>query len=358
MASRSAPRGAMIGLLLVALAVAGCGGGGGRERAFIVRSPAWPHEQYQRLTVNVRCDNPRGKSAARQLEIALADKLAQNGAFTVIASDALKDVLTEQDLSQLSDVSDSRTVIPAGKIKAAQALVLGKLVQCDLDTKRFENRRPIYARDQRGRVRVDRLGRPIVVKEEVTPSVRTTARLSGWVRVIDLATGETVFSYTTPPIERESSGRGATPKQSAEELALDAAAELASDLYVNLAPQRVEVKLKSKMLVVARDYYDGEYDEIDAFPPTQEKLVIAVRNLPPECERNRFRLAVSPLKARNLWEEQFVWSSANPVRGIMFELPVARLMESGATEFTAKLYSADEEEPLLYRKFAVTTKEE
>jgi hypothetical protein len=288
----------------------------------------------------------------------LEDALATNGRFTVLERGALNDVLTEQDLSQLADVADPSTVLPPGKIQAAQALVVGKITDFDLKAERAEKRRPVFAKDSRGRIRRDRSGRPIVVREEIIPIFRHQGTVGGSVRVIDAATGKTIFAHQVPPITHDDAQQGAPPRATPEELAVEAAKEMAVDFYKHIAPIKTEVKLKSDMLIVALDYYDGEYDKTKKVSTELDEFLLVVRELPPECDRNSFRVAIAPEDGRNVFEEEFVWSSHNPVRGQAFRVPVELLKSAGAEKFVAKLYNAEGEEPLLDREFKLEVPEE
>ncbi len=347
-------RAGFVALVLGALPAAGCSGSGGSEKTFITRYPRWEFQKYQRIAVlPFATENPRAAEAARQAFYELEHLLAANGRFTVVSRSELAAVLQEQDFSRLADVVDPSTVIPAGRIQAVQALVVGKLTTVDMRAEKLIQRIPVYVRDNQGRiVRDRRTGLPRVGGESVREIFVHSARLAGTIRVIDTATSQIIFSYSSPPIEREDSQAGAPPRATPEELALDAARELATDCYTNVAPIRTEVKLKSKMLVIALGYLDGRYDEVSKVPTNLEQFMIAVRELPRECDRNPFRLTVTPEDGReNLFEASFVWSSANPVRGQQFNVPLEPLKRSGAAKFVAKLYSGQDEVPILTRSF-------
>jgi hypothetical protein len=353
-------RGVRILPLLGLLAAWGCGGGGGKG-TFITQYPRWDWEQYERIAVvPFRCPGgkPGAPEAARQATFMLEDLLAANGNFTVLERDALAAVLTEQDLSQLADVADPSTVLPPGKIQIAQALVVGKITDYRTDAQREERRRPVYAKDNKGRIRRDHAGHPIVVREEIIQVFRHEGTVAGSVRVIDAATNKVVFAYKAPPITRDDAQRGAPPQATPEDLAIEAAKELAVDCYAHVAPIRTKVKLKSDSLIVALDYYDGEYDQTKKVSTALDRFLLVVRELPKECDRNPFRVAIAPKDGRNIFEEEFVWSSNNPVRGVSWEVPVELLKSAGAEEFVAKLYSGTGEEPILDRDFKLDVPDE
>jgi hypothetical protein len=114
------------------------------------------------------------------------------------------------------------------------------------------------------------------------------------------------------------------------------------------------VKIKSDMLVVARGYYDGRYDDLKIIPYNSDSFMVAVRNLPRECDRNPFRLTIADVAARrDIFAEQFVWSSGVSARGLQWDVPVSSLKSSGGVEFQLKLYSGNEDTPILARDFAL-----
>jgi hypothetical protein len=339
------------GILSLSLLLIGCGGGSGKT--VITRFPQWDFERYERIAVlPLRTPNPHAVEAARQAGFELEHLLTGNGRFKVLSRSEVETILQEQDLSRLADTADPTTVIPAGRIQAAQALVVPTLTAYEPRAEKQIRKRPVYARDQRGLIARDRAGRPIVTGEQIIEVFRHAASVAGNVRVIDTGTGQVIFSYSTPPIERNDERQGAPPPASPEALALDAAREMASDLYANLAPVQIRVKLDSDSLVIARGYYDGRYDETTSVPTTAENFQVVVRSLPKECDRNTFRVVITePQARRDLFDEKFIWSSGMGARGQTCTVPLTDLTSSGALKFEAKLYSADDDVPLLIRSF-------
>lgn len=328
------------------LVVAACGCGGGGQSTYITRFPDWNWRAYERLAVvPVHCPegDQRAAAAAQQATSVLEDLLAANGNFTVLERGALQDVMTEQDLSQLADVADPATVLPPGKVQIAQALIVGKITEYDEKAERVERRVPDIRIDRRGRVRK--------VGQKIVHYYRHAGVVGGSVRVIDAATGKVMYAGRVPAIVYDDEHKGSPPAVSPGELAVQAAKEMAVDFYKQVAPVRTEVRLSGDTLLVALDYYDGEYDKTKEISTDLEEFLLVVRQLPRECDRNSFRVAIAPEEGRNIFEREFVWTSNNPVRGEAFKVPVDLLKSSGGEKFVAKLYSGDDERPLLEREF-------
>jgi hypothetical protein len=339
--------------LVLCLALLVCGGCAKRRTANIVRYPEWQFQDYHRIAVlTFQINQPPAAEAARQAELALIDDLAGNGAFEVLTRTDLKDVLTEQDLARLADVADPATAMPEGKIQVAQALIIARITDFDLRQEQAERRRPRYARDRAGRVVVDRAGRPIVTGEDVFVEYRHVARLGGNVRVIDSATGRLLLSESVPPLEKDDAQWNAPPRATPEELAVDLAKELATEFYRRIAPQQISLKLDGDCLILAAGYYEGRYDELKNVPTNLPEILLVARDLPKECDRNQFRLAISPADERGyLVEHEFTWSPAQGRRGEAVPVPMEKLTSAGGEKFVAKLFAVGNEQPILQREF-------
>jgi len=340
------------GLLGLTLLLGGCNGG---RATFVTQYPRWEFQRYERIGVLPgRAAVPQAASQAEVLSDRLTTLLTQNGTFTVLSRAELKDVMTEQDLSRLVDAVDEGTALPEGRLKVAQALVVTKITDYKLIAEKERQTIPRYALDSRGRILLDRAGRPIIAGEDVIWVYRHGAEVEGSVRVIDAATGKILVSHSARVTPKARVGHGQPPKQRPEDLAAEAVRELSVAFYKAIAPTRTRVKLKSDMLVIASDYFDGRYEETKKLPRTREDFLLVVRNLPEECERNNFRVALAELEGRqNLFEEEFVWSGSIGPEGVSFRVPLAKLTATGGEKFVAKLYSGRDPEPILKREFSL-----
>ena len=330
---------------LVLLTLAGCTK---RRNATIVRHPEWPYGDYQRIAVlpfQVRVGaEPAEAEAARQAESYLVDLLTGNGAFKVSARSDLGQIMSEQDLSRLAGVADPGTVLPEGMVEIAQAVIVGKITEFELKQEQVQRRVP--------RVRFSRKGVPRIVGHDVYMEYLHVARVGGNVRVIDVATGRVLLSHTVPAIEKDAARRGGPPTTTSAELAIDLALEIGTDFYRRIAPQQIDVKLDGDCLIVASEYYEGEYEKLKKVPRSLPQILLVACDLPRACDRNDFRLAISAKDQRRyLLEHEFTWSPSKGRRGEVVPLPVSTLIQTGSEEFVAKLFSVGNERPILEREF-------
>lgn len=342
----------MAALGLLAAGLAGCNG---KRATYVTRFPDWEYQDYERIAVvPARPAEPEAEAAAKELAEQLTTLLTDNGAFEVLSRSEMEAVFAEQDLSNLADAVNEGTALPAGKIEIAQALVVPRITDYRLIRDRQERSVPVYRRGPDGLpLRDPRTGRVLPpIGEERRVVFRYGAEVGGGVRVVDAATGRILVSHSTQLEPRIRTSEGRPPKSSAEELADEAVSELARDLYLAIAPTRLKVKLDKKMLILARDYFDGRYAELKKIARDMEGFLLVVRDLPEVAERNDFRVAIAEEEGReNLFEQAFTWSGATGPEGIAFRVPVEPLLESDATKFVAKLYCLDDPEPKVERGF-------
>jgi hypothetical protein len=333
-------------------ALAGCGRGGA---AYVTQFPQWDFENYQRLAILPgRAATAPAARDAGVLADRLTTELAQNGTFTVLSRAELKDVFAEQDLARLADEVDEGTVLPEGKLKIAQALVATKITDYKLIAERSEQVIPRYAVDRRGYPLRDRAGRRIVAGEDHVTIFKHGAEVEGSVRVIDAATGKILLSHSARIAPKPRTGYNRPPSQSPEDMAAAAVQELSVEFYKAVAPTKTRVKLKGDMLVLAADYFDGRYETLKKVPRAMAEFLLVVRDLPEECDRNQFRVAIAEVDGReNLFEQEFVWSGSAGPEGVSYHVPLDVLTKAGGEKFVAKVYSGRDPAPILTREFTL-----
>lgn len=347
--------------LLLGLAALGAGCDGARGgKAYVTRIPTWEYASYQRVAVAAaRPSDARAEAQTRRLADRLTTLLTQSGEFKVLSREEMQQAYAEQDLSRLVDAIDEGTALPEGRIQVAQALIVPKITDLKLIRDKEERVRPVYGRDPEGRLLRDRRGLPVKVGETKYVVFRHGAEVEATVRVLDPATSRILASHTARVAPDPEAREGGPPRETPEQMAEQAVEELAVDFFKFVAPTKIRVDLKGKMLLVATDYVDGRYEETNKVPVTLPEILVAVRELPESARRNDFRVAISPEEGRqNLWEQSFTWSGSTGVEGMQFRVPLAVLKESGASRFLAKLYVAGDPQPKIERKFGLVAPKE
>lgn len=351
----------LVPLMCVALVgLIGCGGKGSKK--VIVQKPQWDYKQFERLAVVPLVahegggQDPRLAQTAGEIAGMVSDLLVQNGEFYIVSRRELANIMQEQDLA-LTDWVDPTTVMETGLIQVAEALVVVEVNDLEINDTVAEESRVRLRRTRSGRV-VTRDGLPVL--EEVKVRVyRRVARLGGSVRVIDAQTGQTVYAALSGgPLERVYENEGAPPQVSESEAMRDIKRRLAYDLYRQIAPTRVEVKFDKDSLLLAQDYYDGEYDKLKNVPVGLSQFLVVVRQLDEKCDDNDFRVTITEKDGRvDLFDSgPFTWNRGMDRRGIAFDVPTQVLLNAGAEEFTAKLYVVGDDRPAILRDFKLDMK--
>ncbi len=343
----------VFGVALAALS--GCGGGGKSRKAVITNRPQWDFERYERIAVLPgRASTPDGAAVAQRLADQLETRLANGGQFKVLNRSELQQVFMEQDLSRLADSIDEGSAIPEGRIEVAQAVVAVRLTDYRPKKQRIEEEHPVFRQDPRGRMLLDRSGRPIVAGVQREYVYVHGAEVEARLRVIDAATGKILVSDTIRPEPEEERRRGRPPEESPEELAARMCEGIAAKFFQKISPTQVRVDLKTSMLIVATGYFDGRFDEAKRISPDAGELLIAVAGLPQACDGNDFLVAVSAEAGReNIYEKGFTWTRGIGREGLQFRIPLDTLLAKGGERFVAKLYAKGDPEPKLVKPFLV-----
>lgn len=335
----------LIATLVLSGLLSGCGGGGSRREAVITVYPQWEFEGYERIAVMPgRAVVPAAVRDAGLLADRLTTLLQGSRKFEVLSRTELDQVFEEQDLAKIADAIDEGTALPTGRIRNAQAIVSTTLTDYVLIADSEVRREPRFALDARNR--------PYIAGYDEVLVFRHGAQVEGTVRVVDAATGRILLSHTARVAPRPKTARGAPPRETPQQIAAEAARELSVEFFKRIAPITIEVKLDRDMLFVATDYFDGRYRESRRLPLDIDDFYLVIRDLPEECQRNDFRVAISELEGRtNLFEAEFMWVGGLGPEGQSYRIPLQTLTATGGEQFVAKLYAGRDPRPILTSEF-------
>lgn len=123
--------------------------------------------------------------------------------------------------------------------------------------------------------------------------------------------------------------RGDPPVAAPEECLARAADEVGRRLAAQVVPSQVEVRVKADVnFRSARALAPGQWEYTDSFGPGDADIHLVV-TLPPDCDRNQFRVEVRPAgSTRTLFKAEFAWSRRNPQLDLT--LDAGKLLQAGA----------------------------
>jgi hypothetical protein len=316
------------------LAGGGCGGGGSKkDKIWVYQVPDFYRPQLKRIAVIPFSNHTRVRGVGQTVCDKLSTSLTNNATYEVYTRQHLADVVKEQD-AVLAGILSADTAMKIGRLKAVQALVCGDCYRYETATKtetRY-NTLPVFGKNSKGKT--------VITGWKKVPYVwtRHDAYLDCNVVVIDTGTGRQIAAVNEPT---HLWAAGSPPKYDAGQLARMALDDQVNRITRALAVTRTRIKLKGKVLRTAVDFYDQEWEWEKKITPADGKFFVVV-SLPPEADRNRFKITIVPEEGREVMAEQaFTWTKQYSRFGYQFAVePIVE--KGGLGKYRAKLYSGSE----------------
>lgn len=323
-------------LTLCAAAVlgAGCGdGGSSKGRIVVYQYPDFYQPDLKRVAVLPFASRTPDRASGPRISDKVSAILTNNRTYEVYTRQNLADVMAEKDLAD-AGIIDADTAMEIGRLKSVQALICGVCNRYEAvsRTEQRVNNVPIWGRDERGR--------PVIVGYRPVPYtwVRHDAFVECQVVVIDTQTGLQIAAVHDPTTAW---AEGSPPGVSLPDLLRRAEEDQVARIVQAIAVVRKEIKLKGDVLKTATGLYDQKWDWQKKLTPEQKEFFVVVR-LPPEADRNNFRIAIVRKGEReDLAEQAFVWDKQHERFGYGFETAMI-LDRGGFGDYEAKLYSGPE----------------
>lgn len=332
-------------LLAVAASAVGCDGGGRKGKIWIVRYPDFYQPELKSVAVAPFGNRSNARGAGERISDRVSAELTNNRTYEVYTRQHLHGILAEQDLAS-AGIIDADKAKEIGRLKSVQALICGTLDRYGASSRsetRF-NTVPVFGQDANGQV--------VITGFRQVPYtwVHNEAVVECSVVVIDTATGQQIAAIHEPS---SLYSEGSPPKYGGADLLRAAEEDQVRRIVQAIAVTRTQIRLKGDVLKTATSLYDQQWDWQRRIVPGDEKFYVVV-TLPPEADRNNFRITIVPKDGREvLGEQEFVWSKADATRG--FEFPIAPIVEKHAFgEYRAKLYSGPE--PVAWYDFRIVEK--
>jgi len=317
---------------------------GGCTKTFLVdRYPPFHDPKLKTVAVMPFDSTARHRGAGRLLAQHLAAALTANGSYAVIGPDRLRGMLGAEKLDELvraSDADVARALASTGKI---DAFITGAALAYDAHAAAYlvpddppgywHGRHSYRSRRRHGPYYYG----PVYATEYVTSArVMVTAAM---VRARDAA----VLATTPVPVGCEVSLSGYSPRSAGR--ALDRSAiRVMEHLVGRFAIVPVEVRVKPGedfRITTGRPGHGGR--EAKEFATADKQMAVIV-HLPPEADRNEFRLAITPkdTPGRVLAARTFTWARTDGVR--VFDFDPSRLAaEAGPGEYRVRFLTRGKE---------------
>jgi len=322
--------------------------GGCTKKIPLVQYPVFWDKAPKTIAVTPFRNQTITPHVGRQISNDLATALAVNGCYKVYDRSLLKAYLNEHDLQRAfssdRDIAASQMV----KVGRVQAILTGSVTTAHCPPTRVEIR-------MRRRRFTDRWGRTYTrpVRHYYYRNEATITANAVLLRIT--ARGpEVIHSYQA---RGQARSEGESPRRSRLDCLADARYQVVRQLVEQFAVVRrtIEVKPSEAFFTASGPPYDGKWPEEDEFSAASDQKIILVLKLPPQCDRNRFRITVARKDTRRDIEVfEVVWTRAMSAAGRRFILSPADLAAKGGGpgKYHIKFYSGPAE-PVMVHKIKI-----
>jgi hypothetical protein len=316
----------IVPLLVVALALAsGCD-----EEITIHQTPAFYNPQIKTIAILPF----RNESSAKSMNPGniIADKLAAalraNGTYRVYSRNELKTLMDEADLQ--AALSGNPSATDFSRMMNVDAVLTGAVTTYAATSANRSVQKPVYNYAPDGTAYVAR-----TISQTFTRNEANVAVTASMLRKSD----STTMHSTPGPIHRQIWADGSPPRLDVYGCAAAAGDQVVALLVEQFAVVRKVVKIKSKAIQTATGLYDNEWDFEKKFKTTDEKMIVVVE-LPPSCDRNRFRITIVRKDERvDLAEKEFTWTTKYRTFGYNFSPKDIAAKGGGPGDYVVKFYS-------------------
>jgi hypothetical protein len=331
----------LLGLAGAVLA-GGCGNSTKKDEIWVYHVPEFYRPELKRIAVIPFSNHTGYQGAAEAISDKVATALTNNGTYEVYTRSHLADIFKERD-AVLAGILSADEAMQIGQAKAVQALVCGDCYRYEAGTQNETryNQVPVLEKNEDGY--------PVITGWRQVPYIwtRNDAYVECNVVLIDTGSGRHIAAVNEPT---HLWAEGSPPEYDAQQLIDAAHLSQVDSIFRALDVTRTRIKLKGDILKTASGLYDNEYDWEKKFTPADESFLVVVQ-LPPEADRNDFKITIVPDKEREvLAEDAFTWDEKYERMGRRFA--VQPIFEKGGfRKYRAKLYSGPE--PIATYKFEI-----
>jgi len=325
-----------VALPVLAAVLAGCG-----KDIPVTQFPPFYTPDLKAVAV-VPFEDRTGRPAAGQgLAVKVAAALAARRTYTVYGPGELASLAGAVDPAALQAGRLDGLIQALRARGQVQAVLAGTVTLFDVVQSTQWRERPVYYVDRRGRRRISH--------NEPYQHTRNVATVDASARLIRVADGAEL--HGTPPglgrvkVVSESPEDGGGPPPLSQAQCLTSAIEHCADrLAEPFAISYRKVRAGRNALRTAHRIEGDEWKGGKKFRPTDKRLIVVVK-LPPEADRNTFRMDITRKGAEQvLASHEFTWQrqwSAGPGEGFEFDLQDVLTRGGGPGKYAVVLYAGD-----------------
>jgi hypothetical protein len=328
-------------ILITMTALGGC-----VKKIPIIQYPVfWDHAPKSIAVTPFRSET-RMKHIGVQIASDLATMLASNGSYTVFDRMQLRDYLDEHELQQAFSSDQAVASSAMVKIGKVQAILTGAVTACSWPRTRTEIKVVSQRFYRPNGTSYTRPVRQYIHTNEA--EIRVNAAL---LRITP--NGPQVIHSC--PVRGYAKSTGVTPGLTREGCLSSARVQVVQQLLENFAVVRkiIKVKPSETFFTATGQPYAGKWPKSKKFSTSSGQGIILVLKLPPQCDRNRFKITVSRKEGRtDLAVFDVRWTKAMSFQGGKhFTLSPANLAAKGGGpgEYIIRLFSGQPEPALVHK---------
>jgi hypothetical protein len=322
--------------------------GGCVKKIPIVQYPIFWDQAPKTVAVTPFRNETRIRHIGMQVTNDLGTRLSANGSYTVYDRTLLKAYLNEQDLQRAFSSDQDAAASAMVKIGKVQAILTGAVTTCNWPRTRTE----VKVRRQQF---VNSLG--VKYTRPVKYYVYTNeAELKANAVLLRITPNGPQVIHSCP-VRGYMKSSGTTPRYSRAACMSIARAQVIQQFLEQFAVIRklIKVKPSDAFFTATGKPYAGEWPKEKKFSLASGQNIILVLKLPPQCDRNRFKITVSRKEGRtDLATFDVRWTKAMSATGVQFPLNPADLAAKGGGpgDYVIRLFSG-QPKPVIEHKIKI-----
>lgn len=293
--------------------------------------------------------NPAGaRGQAQAIANELSAALTANGTYKIFNRQHFSAVEKEIAIRQAFSSDESVAATTMAKLGKVQAIITGSVNSCSATSRRQTKRRPVYRTNRKKQLYISHYVPYTYFHNEANIQVSATL-----IR-IDRGTPRTIHSAQA--VGRATSS-GEHPRMDPYACLAIARRQVMWQLLSQFAIIRKTIKVdQSKAFRTTSGLpYDGKWPYTDRFSAKLDKMYVMIK-LPPECDRNRFRITIARKGVpKNIASTQVKWTRAMSAVGTHVVFSPRKIAQEGGGPggYVVKFYS-DSSKPAMTHNITIT----